>query len=92
MKRILLVTLLMSCAPAAAHDWYPLACCRGTEVGGDCAPLPASRVKETPQGYLIDGKILKSYAETRWSPDGQFHACFPASGALSCFFAPQRSF
>jgi hypothetical protein len=76
---------------AGAHDWYPAACCHGADVGGDCAPIAASRVKETPAGYLVDGAVVKPYAETQWSPDGRYHACFSkVTGALRCLFAPER--
>lgn len=76
--------------PASAHDWYPAWCCRGTDEGGDCAPIAASRVQETPAGYVIGGKFIKSYRETQWSPDGRYHACFPKWGGMSCFFAPAK--
>lgn len=75
--------------PAAAHDWYPVQCCRGAEFGGDCDVLPASRVRVTPQGFIIDGKFTKTFSETQWSPDGLYHACFPTPDRLVCFFAPQ---
>lgn len=81
---------LLLTRPAAGHDWYPIACCRGSDAGGDCAPIAAARVQATAAGYLIDGQFLKTYGETRWSPDGRYHACFPSVGRLSCFFAPER--
>ena len=87
---ILLLTLLLALllvAPAAAHSFYPKDCCSGT----DCAPLAASRVQVTPLGYVIDGRHMIRHSEVRWSPDEQYHGCFPPTmmGRIGCFWAPQ---
>jgi len=72
---------------AAAHDFYPRECCSDA----DCAPLAASRVQVTPQGYLVDNRETVPHGKARWSPDEQYHGCFPpATGKMGCFWAPQK--
>lgn len=90
-----LVLLCLSCQPAAAHDapsgWhYPQECCSDR----DCAPLDASRVREVPRGYLIDGEFTVLHAATKDSPDGEYHACFVpgVKQAPRCFWRPKPSF
>lgn len=82
--------LILACLTAVAmgHAFYPRECCSGI----DCAPLDASRVKVTPDGYVIDGRETVPYNKVRWSPDEHYHGCFPASlmGRVGCFWAPQR--
>lgn len=53
MTRALLALLLAS--PAWGHDFYSGYCCSavGTGMVGDCAPIPESAVRATPEGYLI---------------------------------------
>lgn len=71
--------------PAHAHDWYPPLCCSG----GDCAPLASSRVRpEGAGGYVVDGKFHVIRKDVQDSPDGQYHACFPTSERMACFWAP----
>lgn len=84
----LLVVLLLSCASAAAHEWYPPFCCSGN----DCEPVVDSRVEAQPEGgYLLDKKFYVPPAAVRKSEDGRFHACFPTPEKLQCFFAPPNA-
>lgn len=70
-----------------AHAWYPRDCCSGT----DCAPLASGRVQVTQQGYVVDGQHHVVYAKVLFSPDEQYHGCFPKplQGKLGCFWAPR---
>ena len=93
----LTATVLYCPVQGQAHDapsgWpYPMECCSGTAAGGDCSPIASSRVKVTPQGYVIDGQFFVEHKGVRWSPDEQYHACFPhiyVKKTLGCFWAPQ---
>lgn len=81
--------LLFILSPAFSHQavsgWeYPISCC----AGYDCAELAADRVSVSAGGYVIDGKFTVPYSETRNSPDGLYHACFPQPDNLKCFWAP----
>lgn len=75
-------------AKAHSHDWYPVECCSAN----DCAPLPDGEVKLTPQGWPWtngDGSRLFPFdhADTRPSPDGQFHGCqLPYTKKKRCLF------
>src|SRR6185312_1997266 len=75
-------------------------CCRGTDQHGDCAPIPATSVHATPDGWVIvlhpgDHPMVtkthtytKKYGEERESTDGSFHAClYPDESTLRCFYA-----
>lgn len=91
--------------PALAHDalptaakpqgWsYPFSCCSGY----DCREVPASKIGEKPEGYVIKGtgEVL-GYSDTRLkeSPDGEFHWCSVAGAEDSrtiCLFVPPRSY
>ena len=81
--------LLALILPAFSHSFYPRECCSGT----DCAPLAASRVQVTPAGYLIDGRETIPFRLARWSPDSDYHGCFPATmqGRVGCFWAPRQA-
>lgn len=89
-KGILIVSAIGAAlvVPALAHSWYPPSCCSDR----DCAPLDSSRVKVVPGGYLIDGRELVPYDKAQWSPDENYHGCFPSTmlGKIGCFWAPQR--
>jgi len=84
---ILLLLLCLLAGPAVAHSWYPKDCCSGT----DCAPMASSRVSVTPAGYVIDGRYTIPHGKALWSPDEQFHGCFPPAmqGRPGCFWAPR---
>lgn len=84
---------------AAAHDaptgWsYPASCCSTT----DCRAVPASRVKETAAGYVIQiSNETVPYRDPRVkdSPDGDLHLCTVGGsdiGRTLCLFVPPRSF
>ncbi len=91
--------LLFSGHRADAHDapsgWsYPFACCSGY----DCRPVSASRIDESPKGYVIanTGEVV-GYSDTRvrQSPDGDFHWCSVAGaddGNTICLFVPPKLF
>jgi hypothetical protein len=70
--------------PGRAHEWYSQACCSGI----DCAPIPASAVTWTPNGWRVAlnpgqhpmvtlGPMVElvPFAEILPSEDDQFHAC-----------------
>lgn len=74
---------------ALAHDtgkgWsYDWACCHDT----DCDEIAASRVRTTPEGYIVDGKHFVSHADAKFAPDGRYHACFPTPEFLRCLYVP----
>ena len=70
-------------ASTKAHDhkkpdgsvitWYSGTCCNDK----DCHPARAGAVKVVPEGYLVWGRILVKWNDTRkqWSQDGDFHVC-----------------
>lgn len=72
---------------AAAHDWYPAACCSQR----DCRHLEEAKgetVLETPKGWqLWDGRIVPR-GTAKLSPDGEFHLCELPDRRIICFFAP----
>ncbi len=82
-----LAGMMLALPSAWAHDWYPPQCCSGR----DCAPLAAGRVKVTPEAYIIDGIHRVAHNRVQWSPDGEYHACFPGGDklVLGCFWAPR---
>jgi hypothetical protein len=85
--RLAIAALLALCGTTAlAHDFYSLRCCSGI----DCAPIESRRVQVVEGGFLVDGKHFKKQIETEVSPDGAYHACFPAHlrGALGCLYVP----
>jgi hypothetical protein len=78
-------------------------CCNGNGETGDCAPIPASDVSITKNGYRIVLKpgdhpgvhvthvFIRSFSSARMSTDGQYHAClFPTEYQLRCFYAPPQ--
>jgi len=61
-----------------AHDWYPAACCSGS----DCAPIPCEAIIEhgrelVYRGLTFSGDMIKN------SQDHQCHACIHEYGAGS---------
>lgn len=84
------LALLVVAGPAAAHEWYPPACC----TGKDCKPYPAENVKRTPDGWLLHDGTVIPFDVTRPSQDHQFHRCDMTNGKIRvmnhqpCFFAP----
>lgn len=89
-----LVAVISIAKPVKAHEapsgWqYPYSCCGDH----DCSPIPASRVKpEGAGGYVVDSKFHVARKDVLESPDGQYHACFPTSERMSCFYAPPNSY
>ena len=95
--------------PAAAHKapagWsYPPSCCNGDRATGDCQVIPAERVRESIDGYIVtlrpgDHRLVTRlqryripYGEEIRSPDGNFHIClYPTQATVFCFFAPPNS-
>ena len=92
---------LLTC-PASAHNsptgWsYPWSCCSSL----DCQQLGSTRVRETPDGYVIDGSTdtaIIGYQDKRIkdSPDGEFHWCAHQAGIdqgkTICLFVPPKGF
>lgn len=82
-------------AHQAATGWaYPQACCSDQ----DCREVPASMVKESPEGYEIGptGEVVDyDDRRVRMSPDGIYHWCSIAGKDDSrtiCLFVPPRLF
>jgi len=81
---------------------WPTECCGGQ----DCAFIPASSVKETPDGYRVTLRagqhpmlFTKGYSDTvpysraKTSPTGDYAICLSAEGMNRfCFFAGGRGF
>lgn len=88
-------------AHQAPSGWtYDAACCSTM----DCAPVPASSVIATPDGWRVtlepgEHPLVKRRAEwlvpygsskEKPSPDGAFHACVGAkTGVLFCLYRPE---
>lgn len=89
-------------AHQTSEGWtYPLACCKGTEIDGDCQRIPDGRVNEGRGGYIIrlmpgdhpqvtrNHIFLVPYGDAIPSGDNDFHMCLhPTEDNLNCFFAP----
>ncbi|KAB2697711.1 hypothetical protein CFBP6624_24715 (plasmid) [Agrobacterium tumefaciens] len=89
-------------AHQASSTWaYPPACCKGSEVGGDCHRLPGSNVKKGPDGFSVlvnpgdhplvtkPHRFLIPYGQEIPSGDRDFHICLhPTEDHMNCFFAP----
>ena len=84
---------------------YPPACCRGTEIGGDCQRLPDGRVAKQRHGYSVllypgdhpltskQHRFFIPYGNEMPSGDGDFHICLhPTEDHVNCFFAPPDGF
>ena len=90
-------------APSRLWD-YPLSCCYGIGRGGDCDEIPATSVREGPNGYevtlapgdhpMVEGPMsfIYPYAKTQSAPDGRYHVCFKPDMSVRCFFAGERAF
>jgi hypothetical protein len=88
------LAVLALAGPAAAHDWYPWACCSDK----DCAPVavPAD-LRATPQGWHIPASgetIPFEDPRIRLTPPeggGEFHRCSVAGDPAArtiCLFVP----
>jgi hypothetical protein len=106
MRSLLTTLFVLSVSPAFAHMApsgmkYDAYCCQGTEVHGDCAPIPSSDVRATPDGWVITIRpgdhpmatkvhvFTKEYGSEHHSTDGQYHLClFPNENNVQCFYAP----
>lgn len=83
-----------------AHDFYSPSCCHGTEVGGDCFPIPIDAVEELgAKGWHVKyvsekfGAIdaIAEFSRKRDSEDGRFHICVMYMGeekAIRCIYVP----
>jgi hypothetical protein len=93
-RRIALVVVATACvwhgSTAAAHDWYPVACCSQM----DCRHLEESKgetVTETTAGWqLWDGRVI-ARGVGKPSPDNLFHLCERSDRSITCFYAPPGS-
>jgi hypothetical protein len=85
--RLFTAALASGLSAAAAHDWYPVACCSQR----DCRHLEEAKgetVLETPKGWqLWDGRLV-SRGSAKLSPDSLFHLCELPDRRIICFFAP----
>ncbi|MDI7863720.1 hypothetical protein MRS76_17340 [Rhizobiaceae bacterium n13] len=86
----------------SAGGWtYPPACCRGTDIGGDCEQIPTGDVYKGRYGYSImlhpgDHRLVTRvheffvpYGKEITSGDGAYHVCLhPTEDNVVCFFAP----
>jgi hypothetical protein len=104
MRRLALaLAFALAAGPAAAHSWYPMSCCSGS----DCYSIPSSDVDLRPDGYFIKptGELIP-YGDARISPPdsgGDYHRCSiganprgPTIGTMDgsshpCFWAPQAA-
>jgi len=69
------VGIILGCAPAYSHDWYPFECC----AGQDC--MLAGGIEEDGQGVrtVIVGDLrfgIRGSFTPRPSPDNRVHVCF----------------
>jgi hypothetical protein len=108
LSKAILLSALLCAGSAFGHDspmgmQYDPWCCRGNDVGGDCAPIPPSSLRATKGGYEVsvgpgDHPLLTKphvffmpYDKVRESTDGQPHACFfPNEDTLRCLYVPNR--
>jgi hypothetical protein len=90
--RLTLAGAALIAVPAAAHDWYPRACCHDL----DCAPV--ERAETLPDGSLrltsrVGTTDVPPAFPRQESPDGQMHICMVRYSHLDgmkpvCFFVP----
>ena len=79
---------------AGAHSFYDPICCNDN----DCAPIDASEIKATPDGYLWtnkNGSKLFPYTsgQVKPSPDGGYHGCeLPNAKVKMCIYVPPTAF
>lgn len=96
---LIAIGLLVYAASAWAHEaptgWaFDPACCGN----GDCKPIAATDVRETPNGYLIEPtKELIPYQspKVRISPDGMPYRCSvqgKVTGATYCLYISKGGF
>jgi hypothetical protein len=87
------LTFITLLSPVEAHEWYSgvrnpatgVGCCGGR----DCAPIDISRVIETRDEFIVDGKWHFNKDEAMPARDGQYHACI-WGGKPRCFFYPMN--
>ena len=97
LSRLILCAALLAASPALPHSWYSAYCCSGR----DCAPIPASAVHATKDGWEIDLRagqyplmdapfhaVIPYNSRTiQKSEDEDFHLCVVASRAR-CLYVP----
>jgi hypothetical protein len=84
---------------------YPPACCRGSDIGGDCQSIPDGQVTKGKHGYSVilhpgdhwlatrEHRFFIPYGDEIPSGDGDFHICLhPTEEHVNCFFAPPDGF
>lgn len=84
---------------------YEPFCCNGDGDSGDCQRISSKTVLPGPGGYEVtllpgDHKLvthrhvfLIPQAQTRESPDGDYHLClYPNEDTVRCFYAPPLGF
>ena len=93
-------TVALACAGRiAAHEWYPLECCQGT----DCAPVLSVQTlppvdSAAPPAMVVTTKygsvVVPGEFPRRESKDNQMHACMKHGVTrmhLLCLFIPPPS-
>lgn len=92
------LAVLALSVPALAHSWYDSDCCSSN----DCAPIPATAVQITDQGYQVTlnpgdhplaTKPLTAFfafddEDMRPSLDGEWHACVIPKSAPTSYYTP----
>jgi hypothetical protein len=88
------LVLMTFVQPVAAHSFYHYECCHDR----DCWPLEPAEIRETPQGWVIEGlsqPIPYDWPKVKESPDGRYHLCTTTgttSGLPLCLYVPPASF
>lgn len=86
-----LLVILLTTAPARAHDWYPIECCHGM----DCAPVDRMDVTDAG-GITVTSRmgtaVVPPEMPRRESKDNRMHVCMrpSLSGGMKviCVFVP----
>jgi hypothetical protein len=104
----LLAAAAIASFPADSHGhhansgWaYPPACCKGSDIGGDCQRIPGASVRKGRHGFSVilrpgdhhlvtkEHIFLIPYGDEIPSGDSDFHICLhPTENHMNCFFAP----
>lgn len=80
---------------------YPMACCKGTMIGGDCQVVPSNRVARSKRGFSVtinpgdhplatrSHEFFIPYGNEMPSGNKHYHICLhPTEDDVNCFFAP----
>src|SRR6478736_4986936 len=93
LRAVTAIAISIAATAAAAHSFYDVECCGGE----DCAPAAPGEVKPVPGGWVVthSGEFI-SNRQTRPSPDGRVHRCYPRYDEMDlpdpptrCLYVPQ---